>query len=73
MYFFTKMEKFETEHSLKNIPVPSQRQYKKQKLKLRGSLENFQAITIIIKHLIFFLLIKYCIFFVIFGSYIIYT
>ena len=34
MYFFTKMEKFETGHSLKNIPVPSQRQYKKQKLKL---------------------------------------
>ena len=28
------MEKFETEHSLKNIPVPSQRPYKKQKLKL---------------------------------------
>ena len=30
MRFFTKMEKFEKEYSMKNIPIPSQRQYKIQ-------------------------------------------
>ena len=30
MRFFTKMEKFEIEYSMKNIPIPSQRQYKIQ-------------------------------------------
>ena len=30
MCFFTKMEKFEIEYSMKYIPIPSQRQYKTQ-------------------------------------------
>ena len=28
MRFFTNMEKFEIEYSVKNIPIPSERQYK---------------------------------------------
>lgn len=30
MRFFTNMEKFEIEYSVKNIPIPSERQYKIQ-------------------------------------------
>ena len=61
MRFFTKMEKFEKEYSMKNIPIPSQRQYKIQLIseveklikRMRWKTLKFLAIMVIIKHLAF--------------------
>ena len=61
MRFFTKMEKFEKEYSMKNIPIPSQRQYKIQLIseveklikRMRWKTLKFLAIMIKIKQLAF--------------------